>query len=251
MWVASPPPWQRTRNGCGSGSRNWRRSTAPRPPRASAGPPSGWSPATPSSAPRRGSRPSRRTAPTGGRSGSAPRWAHSGRIAGLRGRRLLGAVLGALGAAGIADDFPPGQRRLRRPLPKRTTYNVVCELGDPDAERTVVVIAHHDSAHSGLVFHPQIPLIADRLGLIENTDTSPTLMAPVVGGPLLAALGALTGKRLLGEARPPPRPRLGRGDGRHRPAQGRPRRQRQRHRGRRRAGPGPALRRGAARRASG
>jgi acetylornithine deacetylase/succinyl-diaminopimelate desuccinylase-like protein len=121
----------------------------------------------------------------------------AGAIAALRGRRLLGAALGAVGAAGIVDDFPPGQRRLRRILPKRTTYNVVCELGDAGAKRTVVVIAHHDSAHSGLVFHPQIPLIADRLGLIEKSDTSPMLMAPVVGGPILAALGALTGKRLL------------------------------------------------------
>ncbi len=120
-----------------------------------------------------------------------------GALAALRGRRLLGTVLGAVGAAGIADDFPPGQRRLRRILPKRTTYNVVCELGDPEAERTVVVIAHHDAAHSGLVFHPAIPPLADRLGLIEKTDTSPPLMAPVVGGPILAALGALTGKRLL------------------------------------------------------
>lgn len=120
-----------------------------------------------------------------------------GAIAALRGRRLLGALLGAIGAAGIADDFPPGQRRLRHPLPRRTTYNVVCELGDPDAERTVVVIAHHDSAHSGLVFHPAIPPLADRLGLIERTDTSPPLMAPVIGGPILAALGALTGRRLL------------------------------------------------------
>ncbi len=120
-----------------------------------------------------------------------------GALAALRGRRVLGTVLGAVGAAGIADDFPPGQRRLRRVLPKRTTYNVLCELGDPEAERTVVVIAHHDAAHSGLVFHPQIPLIADRLGLIERTDTSPPLMAPVVGGPILTALGALTGKRLL------------------------------------------------------
>jgi hypothetical protein len=120
-----------------------------------------------------------------------------GAIAGLRGRRLLGTALGAIGAAGIADDFPPGQRRLRRVLPKRTTYNVVCELGDAAAERTVVVISHHDSAHSGLVFHPQIPLVADRLGLIEKSDTSPPLMAPVVGGPILAALGALTGRRPL------------------------------------------------------
>ncbi|MEX2105331.1 MAG: M28 family peptidase [Solirubrobacterales bacterium] len=122
-----------------------------------------------------------------------------GAVAALRGRRLLGAALGTLGAAGIADDFPPGQRRLRRVLPERTTYNVVCELGDPEAERTVVVISHHDSAHSGLVFHPEIPEIANRLGLIERSDTSPPLMAPVLGGPVLAALGALTGRRLLAE----------------------------------------------------
>jgi hypothetical protein len=120
-----------------------------------------------------------------------------GAIAGLRGRRLLGTLLGALGAAGIADDFPPGQRRLRRALPRRTTYNVVCELGDPAAERTIVLIAHHDAAHSGLVFHPEIPQIADRLGLIERSDTSPPLMAPVIGGPILAALGALSGRRSL------------------------------------------------------
>jgi hypothetical protein len=120
-----------------------------------------------------------------------------GAIAGLRGKRLLGAALGALGAAGIADDFPPGRRRLRGVLPRRTTYNVVCELGDPAAERTVVVVAHHDSAHSGLVFHPAVPPIADRLGLIELSDTSPPLMAPVLGGPILAGLGALSGSRLL------------------------------------------------------
>jgi hypothetical protein len=120
-----------------------------------------------------------------------------GGILGLRGRRPIGALLGAIGAGGIAADYPPGKRPLRRLLPKRTTYNVVCELGPAEAERTVVLIAHHDSAHSGLIFHPQIPKLADRLGLIEGRDTSPMLMAPVVGGPLLSALGALSGKRLL------------------------------------------------------
>jgi len=120
-----------------------------------------------------------------------------GGLAVLRGRRWLGALLGGIGAAGIADDFPPGQRRLRKPLPTRTTYNVVCELGPADAERTIVIVAHHDAAHSGLIFHPELPKIADRLGLIEGKDTSPVLMAPVIGGPILAALGALSGRRLL------------------------------------------------------
>jgi hypothetical protein len=120
-----------------------------------------------------------------------------GGLLGLRGRRLLGTLLGAAGAAGIAADFPPGKRPLRRLLPRRTAYNVVCELGPGDAERTVVVVAHHDAAHSGLVFHPALPRIADRLGMIERTNTSPPLMAPVFGGPAIAALGALTGRRLL------------------------------------------------------
>jgi hypothetical protein len=120
-----------------------------------------------------------------------------GGILALRERRLLGGALAGAAAAGMASDFPPGKRWLRRALPRHTTYNVLCELGPADAEHTVVVIAHHDAAHSGVVFHPELPNIADRLGLIERTDTSPALMAPVVGGPILAAIGALTGRRLL------------------------------------------------------
>ena len=121
-----------------------------------------------------------------------------GGLAGLRGRRLLGALLGAVGTGGIAADFPPGKHRpLRRLLPRRTIHNVVCEIGPADAERTAVIVAHHDAAHSGIVFHPALPRLADRLGMIESTDTSPALMAPVIGGPILAALGALSGSRLI------------------------------------------------------
>jgi Peptidase family M28 len=120
-----------------------------------------------------------------------------GGLLALRGRRLLGGALAAAAAGGMASDFPPGRRLLRRALPRRTTYNVACELGPAEAERTVVFIAHHDAAHSGLVFHPRLPEIGDRLGLIERSDTSPPLMAPVLGGPVLAALGALTGRRAL------------------------------------------------------
>ena len=122
-----------------------------------------------------------------------------GAVLALRGRRLLGALFGLLGTAGMADDFPPHQRRLRRLLPRRTTYNVVCELGGPATQKTVVFIAHHDAPHSGIVFHPGPAKVAGRLGLIEKTDTSPPLMWPVVGGPLLAALGAITGRRLLAQ----------------------------------------------------
>jgi hypothetical protein len=122
-----------------------------------------------------------------------------GGLAALRGRRALALALGALGAAGIADDFPPGQRRLRRLLPQRSTSNVIAELGAEDAERTIVFVGHHDAAHPGLVFHPAIPeTIGERFPQVfERVDTSPPLMAPVIGGPILAALGGLTGSRLL------------------------------------------------------
>ncbi|MDQ2623393.1 MAG: M28 family metallopeptidase, partial [Actinomycetota bacterium] len=115
-------------------------------------------------------------------------------------RRLVGGALGAAGAAAIATDFPPRSRPLRRVLPKRETHNVICELGDPGAPRTVVLVAHHDSAHAGLVFHPGIPNLVSKTGLFRRIDTSPMLMAPVIGGPLLAGASALTGSRKLATA---------------------------------------------------
>lgn len=115
-------------------------------------------------------------------------------------RRLAGTLAGAAGVAAIATDFPPRSRPLRRLLPKRETHNVICELGDPDASRTVVLVAHHDSAHAGLVFHPGIPRMVAKTGLFRRIDTSPMLMAPVIGGPLLAALAGITGSRKLAGA---------------------------------------------------
>ncbi|MGH2985938.1 MAG: M28 family peptidase [Solirubrobacterales bacterium] len=126
--------------------------------------------------------------------------AGAGVAAGLlarRGRRALAVGLGAAACAAAIDDLPPRSRKLRSLLPKRPACNVVAELGPPEAERTVVLVAHHDTAHSGLVFHPAIPGIADRLGFIERNDTSPPLMWPVVGGPGVVAAGALVGSRAL------------------------------------------------------
>jgi Peptidase family M28 len=118
-------------------------------------------------------------------------------LAALRGRRLTAAGLGALSAAALADEFPPGKRRLRNRLKQRTTQNVVCELGPADAERTIVIVAHHDAAHSGLVFHPEIPeTVFRRLGVpIELFDTSPALMWPLAASPLLAVAAGLNGRR--------------------------------------------------------
>jgi len=118
-------------------------------------------------------------------------------VAALRGRRILGAALGAAACAAAIDDLPPRRRRLRKALPRASAWNVVAELGPADAARTVVLVAHHDAAHSGLVFHPRLPEVAERLGFIERNDTSPPLMWPVVGAPGVVAAGALAGSRAL------------------------------------------------------
>ena len=119
-------------------------------------------------------------------------------LASLARRPLLAGVLGAAGLAAIARDFPPHERPLRKALPERDTFNVVCELGNPDAPNTVVLVAHHDAANSGFVFHPSIPDLVSKTGLFRHLDTSPMLMAPVLGGPAMAILSALTGSRALG-----------------------------------------------------
>ncbi len=118
---------------------------------------------------------------------------------GLRGRRLTGALLGAAAFAAAVDDLPPRSRRFRSLLPKRQASNVVATVGPENAERTVVIVAHHDAAHSGLVFDPRIPeTIAEvHPAFFEDNNTSPPLMWPVVGAPLVSALGALFGSRAL------------------------------------------------------
>ena len=120
-------------------------------------------------------------------------------IAALRGRRLLGATLAAGAAAAAIDDLPPkGVRRLRRLLPQGERSQVVAEIGPPDAERTIVVHAHHDAPRSGLLYSPAIPeLLLSRIPEERVPDTSPPLMWPVVGGPVAVATGAVLGSRTL------------------------------------------------------
>jgi Peptidase family M28 len=124
-------------------------------------------------------------------------------LAALRGRRLVAAAVGVLATAAAVDDLPPGRRRFRELLWKRTAHNVVAQVGSGDADRTVMLVAHHDAAHSGLIFHPAIPeTLLGRLfpEVLERANTSPPLMAPVVGGPAVAAAGAVIGSRALAKA---------------------------------------------------
>jgi hypothetical protein len=114
--------------------------------------------------------------------------------------RRAAALVGGLAAAAVYDDVSGGRLWFRRrALPHRPTYNVVAEAGDPRAERTVVFLAHHDAAHSGLVFHAALPRIAmERMPeLHAKADQSVPILYGVFLGPVLLALWGLTGRRLL------------------------------------------------------
>jgi hypothetical protein len=122
-------------------------------------------------------------------------------LLGRRGRfRGLAAAFASAAAAALWDDLGHGTRWFRRAtLPHRDTWNVVAEAGDHSAQRTVVLVAHHDAAHSGLVFHPGFGQIAPRLTPQAHeraNHTFPILFA-VWLGPVAIALGALTGSRRL------------------------------------------------------
>lgn len=128
-----------------------------------------------------------------------------GAVAGVLGQtrpgRRLAVVAGALAAAAIVDDVSNGPRVARRVARRPTpTWNVVAEAGDPDAERTLVVMAHHDAAPSGAIFDQTLQRLAhERLpGLFERADTAVPVWWAVVGGPALAALGAGLRRRRLG-----------------------------------------------------
>jgi acetylornithine deacetylase/succinyl-diaminopimelate desuccinylase-like protein len=124
--------------------------------------------------------------------------------AGLSGRRGLATVVGAAAAALVVDDITGGAQWFRRRLlPARETTNVVAAVGPEDAERTIVVVSHHDAAHSGLVFHPGAPrALLSRMPpeAVENANTTPGTMWGAVGGPALVAFGGLTGSRVLRRA---------------------------------------------------
>jgi acetylornithine deacetylase/succinyl-diaminopimelate desuccinylase-like protein len=121
-------------------------------------------------------------------------------VAALRGRRVLGAALGVAVAACLTDEIEGGPHAFRRLCQRRgTTFNVVAEAGDRDAERTLVVHAHHDAAHSGLIFDQAGQRLAwERFPqVIAATDTSLPVWFPVVGAPLAIATGVLLRRRAM------------------------------------------------------
>jgi len=114
--------------------------------------------------------------------------------------RLLSGAVASAAAAAIWDELGGGRLWFRRAaLPHRDTFNVVAQTGDPNAEETVVVVSHHDAAHSGLIFHPGLPkLFAERFPeLLERSEQTLPIMFATWLGPVFVALGSLLGRRGL------------------------------------------------------
>jgi hypothetical protein len=121
----------------------------------------------------------------------------------LRGHRFLGALGSIKAGLGQFDEVLNGPRIFRRAMRnEKTTVNVVAKAGNPDAERTLVVLAHHDAAQTGFLFdqtairtfHEHYP------DIIPNIKTQPPQWWGAFAGPILGALAALTGRRGLAKA---------------------------------------------------
>src|SRR4051794_1476410 len=118
---------------------------------------------------------------------------------GGRRRRLLG-LLSALATYALIDDVENGRRLYRKAVSKpRKTWNVVAQAGDPDAERTLVVLAHHDAAPTGQIFDQsgQRWVAEHHPEMIEKRDTGVPFWWPAAAGTGFSALGALTGRKRI------------------------------------------------------
>jgi Zn-dependent M28 family amino/carboxypeptidase len=114
-------------------------------------------------------------------------------LASRRARALAGVAAGAVAVA-IADDVSNGPRLFRRAAGRRrTTWNVVGGCGAADAPRTLVLLAHHDAAPTGMIFDDrfQVWLGETFPGLLERRDTSLPLWSLLLCAPSLVALGSL------------------------------------------------------------
>jgi hypothetical protein len=124
--------------------------------------------------------------------------AAAGALLALGGRRAAGALGALAAAAALVDDVQNGPRVVRRLLRRRrSTVNVVAGCGDPAAERTLVVLAHHDAHQAGRLYDQGLQRAIHRFApdLLARLKTSPPQWWIGLAGPLLTATGALTGRR--------------------------------------------------------
>jgi hypothetical protein len=121
-----------------------------------------------------------------------------GAASALSGRRGVGVLSALASAAGVLDEAENGPRVARRLLRRRrSTVNVVARVGNPDARRTLVVLAHHDAAQTGLIFDQSLQRrIHERFpDLLRRFKTQPPQWWIGMAAPLGAVLSAITRRR--------------------------------------------------------
>jgi hypothetical protein len=112
----------------------------------------------------------------------------AGALAALGGRR----VLAAAALASFELEYSGRAQWLRRVLPQSTGHNVVGRLPALGPhERTVVLVAHHDAARTGLMWDPRFTRLGDRAAAQNGRRASLALL------PEAAFIGAALGLRRL------------------------------------------------------
>ncbi|MDQ3728023.1 MAG: M28 family peptidase [Actinomycetota bacterium] len=124
--------------------------------------------------------------------------AAAGGVLAAGGRRWVGPTLSMFAALGLADEIQNGPRVFRRALrPEQRTVNVVARAGEPQAARTLVLLAHHDAAQTGFIFdqtairnfHERFPTV------IPKIKTQPPQWWGGFFSTALTVLSGLTGRR--------------------------------------------------------
>jgi hypothetical protein len=113
-------------------------------------------------------------------------------------RRALGALAALASSAALLDEAQNGPRIVRRALRRRRqTVNVVARAGDPEGERTLLVLAHHDAPQTGLIFDQTLQRrIHERFPhLLERFKTQPPQWWIGLAAPLGALVSAILGRR--------------------------------------------------------
>jgi len=121
----------------------------------------------------------------------------------LGGRRALGGLLALAAFAGIVDEAHNGPRIVRRLVRRRkSTVNVIARAGDPAGEHTLVVLAHHDAAQTGVVFDQTLLRRVHEIApwLLEKFKSPPPQWWVGLAGPLSTLLGALAKRPRLAKA---------------------------------------------------
>jgi len=116
----------------------------------------------------------------------------------LMGRRVTGALAALAAFAGILDEAENGPRVFRRALRrKQSLVNVVARLGDPEAERTLVVLAHHDAPQTGAIFDQTLQRKAFEVApkFMDRFKTSIPHWWGALAGPLATIAAAVSGRR--------------------------------------------------------